>query len=192
MRMFLVSSILLAAIVTNWENASASILFSPTVNYRVSEDKDSNAPASETKSTITGYDIRVGYIMPLGLMLGGTYGTESGTGTVNGSGTTSSGKRYGPTIGIVFETFSLLGTYFISAERSSTFGSTGYNYSGGSGYQFDIGWSWMLFDMIGMGPNVVYRNLTFKNRSNTATGAQSSNGYNVTEIYPNIAFWFKF
>jgi hypothetical protein len=170
------------------QRTEASIAFSPTVNYRASDDKSS--ASAESKTSVTAFDFRLGYILPLGILVGGTYAMESGTGVRSGGNETSLiGKRYGPSLGIVFDTLNFVGTYFMAGDYETKDGSTNYKYTEGTGYQLDLGWTWMLANKIGMGPNIVYKNLNYTKRTAVSTNTQSNSDYRVNEIYPNVAFW---
>lgn len=184
-------TLVLVGLVAFSQQAQAAIAFSPTVSYLVEDRKDDNdTPPTENKSTVTVFDVRLGYIMPMGLFLGGTYAMANGSGKNLSTDTSMSGTRYGATVGIVFERFNLLGTYFLAASENRKLGTAEWKYTGGSGYQIDIGWNFMIANMIGFGPNIVYRNMNYSKR--TISGVETTKNYRNNEIYPNIAFWFKF
>jgi hypothetical protein len=176
-------------------SAEAQIAFSPTVFYSDFNDKDDNSTSNASSSSKNMLiDLRLGFMMLEGIYVGGIYSTEQGSGSSNGVDTLRDGKRYGPSIGLILSDFNFLIHYFVSADLGTKSGSTQNDYSDGSGLQFDAGWKFMLFDIVGIGPQLTYRNINYKKATQTTSTGSSvgTNTYNRSETEPRLAFWVTF
>lgn len=159
--------------------ASANIVFSPGLSY-LSSDVDNNGATSESSNLRA--DVRLGYVMPMGLYLGGMYAHLS-----NDSGSSdSSGSLIGPTVGYssMMGFYTLL-TYHIIGEVGDTT-----KFTGGKGPQIDIGWVFPLSSGFAIGPQFTYRSISF---DKVETGGVSTDtDYTETTIAPYLSLWFMF
>lgn len=159
----------------------ANIVVSPGVSY-ISDKRDETTPGvSSSESQETLIDARLGYILPMGLYLGGMYSST------NSNGTDNSGNMMGPTVGYFSSTtgfYSLL-TYHISGE----FGDTT-KYTGAQGPQVDVGWIFPVTRYFSIGPQLTWRSIEYSKRE--TAGVSVDTDYKRSTIAPYISLWFMF
>ena len=159
----------------------ANIVVSPGVSY-MSDKTDRTTPTVESgESQQTLVDARLGYILPMGLYLGGMY-SHIGSDNAN-----SNGNMMGPTVGYFSSTtgFYTLLTYHISGE----FGDT-VKYTGAQGPQVDVGWIFPVTRYFSIGPQLTWRSIEYSKIESGAVSVDTD--YKRSTIAPYISLWFMF
>ncbi|MCB0378311.1 MAG: hypothetical protein KDD33_07450 [Bdellovibrionales bacterium] len=171
--------------------AQAQIVFSPGVTYQSYDQTESQV--GNTDSQVDGYilDLRFGYLMPMGLYLGGMYSMASGLGAVGGNGDDTKGFSVGPTVGYysMMGFYSLL-TYHIMGETEKTIYSQTSTFTGAKGPQVDIGWVFPLSSFFSIGPQITWKSIEFSKIE--GGGSEADTNYKQTSIQPYISLWFMF
>src|SRR5512135_1853518 len=111
--------------------AQQGLMFSPSLMYYSYDDRDNGGNLAQ----VTGQylDLRLGYVMPYNLYFGGLYSMMD-----RKDGTTDRKRTsYGPSIGVVYNGFELIGTYIFSSQYVEDSGTT---LQKGSGIQIDLGY----------------------------------------------------
>lgn len=174
--------------------AQAGIVFSPNVYYATSDSKDANSNTT-TKSSETNFDLRAGFLMPMGVYLGGIYSMTSAKTDTNGATDKDEGTKMGASVGYMTGGFSLIAHYFLSAEKKLTASDgSSIKFKSGSGFGFDIGYHWMVAGNFGLGPELSYSSITYTKRTLTsgAVSTDVTKNYELAEIMPKIGLWFVF
>lgn len=170
--------------------AVANMVISPGITHVAGEDR-ATTPApltTDSKSNETVIDLRVGYVMPMGLYLGGMYSSISRkAGSVSGSG-----NLLGPTIGYYSYTgFYTLLTYHISGkDKAWTNMGEAVDVTGAKGPQVDVGWVFPVSTYFSLGPQITWRSLEFSKAE--GNGASLDTNYKRTNIAPYLSLWFMF
>ena len=172
------------------------IMIRPAGMYWSTDFKNGFSPTSNTAIRESTVSVGLGYRLDTGIYIGGTYTwmqqenkTETSTSTTE---TKSSHTGYGPTLGIVGTNIYLLGTYIVSPVYTSGTDSSKTTYSGGTGYQVDLGVMFGLGSGVGIGPQFTYYSVTFKKAKNAAGNEIDLDGSSATDIRPLLAFAFSF
>lgn len=161
----------LMAFVFVLSNASAAVVFNPSVFYYTREEKPAN---TEFNQQII--NLKLGYISAQGLYLGAAYDMES---REFGSGATDQDRdSLGATIGYVSGGWQILGTYYFQSELEDYEG-TGYAIE--LGYVFNVG-------SVGIGPLLSYRHWEYDEQN----GASVNPAVEHNNILPSIQFQFVF
>ncbi len=159
----------------------ANFVVSPGISY-ISDKFDQTTPGADSgESQQTLVDARLGYILPMGLYLGGMY-SHIGSSVDN-----QSGNMMGPTVGYFSSTtgFYTLLTYHISGE----FGDTA-KLTGAQGPQVDVGWIFPVTRYFSIGPQLTWRSIEY---SKIESGSVSlDTDYKRSTIAPYISLWFMF
>ena len=150
----------------------------------------SNSNAVTTTTTYTPLSVALGYTFDMGFYLGGIYDMTS-TESKSDPGTTTKFKRTatGVTVGYMKSGWSILAHYLLSAEVAVESATSSVKYTQGSGYIIDLGYSWMLSDMVAMGPYISYFDTTYKKLSDVELTAKNAK---FGGIYPSVALWIMF
>lgn len=153
-----------------------AVMFRPALMYTssVSDDGKFANPNQNTKRTTTRTDLIVGlgYRMANGLYLGVTYysGSSPQKQEVGGAATydfTETWTSYGPSVGYVGTNFFVTGTYHFSPQSTYATSSTTTTFTGGTGYQIDVGYEFDLTDTITVGPQFTYYVASYKRYKNS-------------------------
>ena len=154
------------------------VMFSPSFIFSSYNDRASGSSFAQVSGQYI--DVRLGYVMPSGLYLGGIYDL------MNRTDFTTERKRssYGASLGMVYNGFVLIGSYLISSEFETSSGTT---LKSGSGLQVDLGYLFNVTGSFFAGPQLVYRSITYtKQNSTTVTSTDS------TETIPYVTLAFLF
>jgi hypothetical protein len=155
-------------------NASAAIVFNPSVFYYTRDEKQGSATNTEFKQQII--NLKLGYEYPSGLYLGLAYDMES---RVYGSGVSDQDRKsLGGTIGYVSGGWKFLGSYYFQSELED------YN---GTGYAVDVGYILNL-GSIGIGPLLSYRHWEYDEQNDTPLASNLEHN----NLLPSIQFQFSF
>ena len=163
--------------------ALASFVLSPGVGY-FSAKREETAPLTVSgQTTELRLDFKVGYILPMGLYVGGMYASTNSDDGTNSNG----GNLMGPTIGY----YSMMGfyslfTYHILGEED--FGSD--KYTGAQGPQADIGWIFPLTSYFAIGPQITWRSIEYDKFESNGTSVDTNR--KDTSIAPYVSLWFMF
>lgn len=162
----------------------ANLVISPGISYMTNKvDSQGGNPSEDNE---TRYDIRVGYILPMGLYLGAMY--AGGNLKNSDSDIDGSYSSMGPTVGY----YSLMGfytllTYHITGNYKPT---DNYELSGAKGPQVDVGWVFPLTAYFSLGPQLTWRSLDF---DKAQAGTQTTDvDIKHTSIAPYLSLWFMF
>lgn len=138
--------------------------------------------------------IAAGYILNNGLYIGGIYEMYSDS-TEDNSGTAKKSRTgYGPTLGYVSGGFHIEGSYILAPVLTQTdVAGIETKYFGGTGLIINLGYHWMLSDMIGFGPAIAYQSYDYK-KVKQAGGTETDLTSNVkqSEILPYLSLWVIF
>ena len=161
--------------------AMGSIVLSPGVAYKTSSVEVSGAKTESNQMLIDG---RLGYVLPMGLYVGGMYSILNQGDEVDSNG----GHLMGPSIGY----YSMMGfytllTYHILGEMDTSSTQT---LTGGKGPQIDIGWVFPISSFFAIGPQMSYRSVEFDKVENS--GVSTDTDYKATTIQPYLSLWFMF
>lgn len=157
--------------------AHADIVFAPGISYSTHKE-ETTAGTGESKD-IT-YDLRLGYLHPSGLYLGGMYSKL----TVDDF----DGSSFAATIGFQhYSGFMALFHYHLMAEMDRTATTT---MTDGMGPQIDIGWVFPITYMFSVGPQITYRSINYKKLDNGS--GTSETDITRSDIMPYLTLWFKF
>ncbi|MGE3973880.1 MAG: hypothetical protein AB7F59_05065 [Bdellovibrionales bacterium] len=154
--------------------------------------------ATKTVNTRTDMMVALGYLTDMGLFIGGTYynGTHN-TQESLGDATTSDTKRtyqaYGPTLGFAGDMFYIFGTYHLAPLYTTGTDSLKTTFTGGTGYQVDIGVTFWFNGQIGLGPQLTYYTATYtKQQGSTGVAVDLPATANHAFFRPILAFTFMF
>jgi hypothetical protein len=166
--------------------ALAQIVVSPGISY-TSDKVDVTQPASISGASYetqeTRVDMRLGYILPMGLYLGANY-AHVGQTIGNDS---SSGYLAGPSIGYFSHGTGFYGllTYHVMGEMGD---ST--KFTGAQGPQVDVGWIFPITSVFSIGPQLTWRSIEFGNIESGGTSVNTD--YKRDTIAPYVSLWFMF
>jgi hypothetical protein len=124
----------------------------------------SNKTDTNTTSgaTYTWLDLSAGYTMLMGFYVGAMYHmpsiTEHGT-----SDCTYQHTGYGPSVGYRGDQAYIIGTYFISNQRSGC----GNTYKNGSHYQVDVGYGFDISSNVQVAPQLTYYSYQYADNATT-------------------------
>lgn len=178
---------------------AAGIVIKPAFSYWNHTDDNYTGATSGTltKSNTSRTDMQfgLGYKFDMGLYIGGTYNAASATTKYEG-GTESETKEawtsYGPTVGFMKSNFFIFGTYHLSAEYSTEVSGTKITSYGGSALQFDIGYTFMITNNFGIGPQLTYYSADYKKFKTTGIDTDYPTARKQTDIRPLVHFQFMF
>lgn len=152
-------------------NASAAIVFNPSVFYYTREEKPGN---TEFNQQII--NLKLGYLDTSGLYLGVAYDMES---REYGSGATDQDRdSLGATVGYISGGWQILGSYYFKSELEDYEGT---GYAVDLGYVFNVG-------SIGIGPLLSYRHWEYDEQN----GATVNPKVEHNNVLPSIQFYFVF
>lgn len=174
--------------------------------YKGENNTNSSSPGSPSPAAVestTGFDSRttVGYVLGKGLLIGATYNfgnvkvKRDATSLDESLDETIKNSEFGPTVGWVGGNWKILLTYFTSGTRTddeknadntgAVTGDKSMTYSGLSGFQAQLGYSWMLTPRFGLGPSLVYRTLSYSKQSkaNHITPAEDYSDLSLDDKY---------
>ncbi|MCJ8277214.1 MAG: hypothetical protein HRT44_06405 [Bdellovibrionales bacterium] len=159
-------------------SAWGSIVFAPGLIYE-SVDTENNGVSSS--SDRLNLDLKFGYVLPMGLYLGGMYNMDQ-------YGDDLEANSIGATVGY----YSMMGfyslfTYHFMGERDVNATT---KYTGAAGPQIDIGWVFPLSSFFAIGPQLSYKSLEF---SKIEVGSvETDTNDKRTVIEPSVSLWFMF
>lgn len=162
--------------------ASAGLIFSPSVFYK--NYTDEFGAGNKVETTETFYDIKLGYALSNGLYFGGLY---SGM-TRDQNDVKQSRSSYGASLGYVSGGWFLMGHYLLSSEYKI---GSDVTYTGGTGFQADLGHWFRIANQFFIGPQVTYRTWTYSDLK-TDSGTQSASGVKGSELLPFISLAVMF
>lgn len=159
----------------------AAIHFTPSVTYLEQSEEVGSNPKRDVKMTII--DLRLGYVMDMGLYIGGMYSLHD-----YDLLTDSSDSYFGPTLGYYNAGFFIAATYYLYGERDLSNGQG--KYSDVSGYQVDVSYSVPVTDTFLIGPQLTFHNIEFGDLQ--ISGSSNSIDYKFSGISPyfNLTFIF--
>ena len=160
----------------------AQVVFSPGLAYLSDTQEQTDPTSSNVETSQLRADIRLGYILPMGLYVGGMYAYNS----VDVNGTDSTGFLAGPSVGYhsMMGFYTML-TYHILGETGDTT-----KFTGAKGPPVDIGWVFPLTSSFALGPQITYRSVEF-DKIETA-GSSIDTDLKQTSIAPYLSLWFMF
>ena len=164
--------------------AFAQLVISPGVGYYSSDVESTQGITANTERTETRIDARVGYVLPMGLYLGGMYSHNNvDFGVADGTG-----NLMGPTVGY----YSMMGfytllTYHIVGEFEFDASS---KITGAKGPQVDVGWIFPISAYFGIGPQITWRSIEYDKVEGGGTSVDTD--YKDTSIAPYVSLWFMF
>ncbi len=166
--------------------ALAQFVISPGVGYYSDKQDQSTPGVINQETTETRLDLRVGYVLPMGLYLGGTYAHTSQEACGGGVCGDNSGSMMGPTIGYYsMQGFYTLLTYHIMGEMGDTT-----KFTGAQGPQVDFGWVFPLSSFFAIGPQITWRSIEYDKIESGGTTIDTD--YKQTSIAPYVSLWFMF
>jgi len=142
---------------------------------------------SSTDTQVFNVVSKLGYQWSSGLYLGAAY--ESSASYLNATGTPTPEKRisYGPAIGYGSNGFFIIGSYFSSTTDTKSDGSY---FSGGTGYEVELGYNYPVTSNFYLGVSLVYNNYTWTNYTVGTTVLSQNNSQ--TDTYPALGLGFTF
>jgi hypothetical protein len=168
------------------ERARADILFAPALSYSTETQKVNGGTSVDNRLIVA--DFKLGYLFAEnGLYLGGMYKYEDGS-FLGGS---VKANAIGASIGYVGAAFSLIATYHFLGERKVSSGGTDTKYTGVSGYQFDAAYVMPVSGGFSLGPQLTYRSTAYS-KTQVGGSPQTSNKFEISNVQPGFAFFFKF
>ncbi len=168
--------------------AFANLVIAPSVGYSSSAVNATvpNSLARDTESSSMVLDMKLGYVLPMGLYLGGMYSHISSESCSGNICSDSSGFLMGPSLGYFSMTgFYTLLTYHIMGESGDTT-----KFTGGKGPQVDFGWVFPISSYVSIGPQLTWRSVEFDKIENA--GLTQTTDIKQTDINPYISLWFMF
>ena len=164
--------------------ALAAVVISPGVSYSTNKAEATQPNATQSESAQTVIDARLGYVLPMGLYLGGMYSLI----TMDDGTDKNSGNLIGPSVGY----YSMMGFYSIftyhilgELDLDSTTKLTG-----AKGPQVDVGWVFPLSAYFAIGPQMTYRSVEFDKIEGTGTSIDTDNKFTGIEPYVTLLFMF--
>ncbi len=178
--------LVIAAILGLSGTASANLVLSPGLGYYSdSQEATQPAPGTNSETTETRGDLRLGYVLPMGLYLGGMYSFINSE-TCGATCTDNSGFLVGPTLGYhsMMGFYTLL-TYHIMGEQGDQT-----KFTGGKGPQVDIGWVFPISTYVSIGPQITWRSIEYDKVEGSGTSIDTD--LKRTSIAPYLSLWFMF
>ena len=171
MRLFLALAVFLGVTA-----AKADVIFSPAISYmKVTEqDHGNNTKSAETSA----YDLRLGYLAPSGLYIGGMYSLYKDGDNKGFSGAATLGYYH-------YSGFTALFSYHLIGDMDR---DASFTYKDGMGPQIDIGWNFPLTSSFSIGPQMTYRSLNYKKSDPDTPNVD----FTRSMIYPYVSLWFRF
>ena len=177
---------ILSALLLISQVSVAQVIFSPGIGYYSTETETTDPAPSSSSSTENRIDLRFGYVLPMGLYVGGMYSMVDSETCSGSTCSDNSGFLAGPTIGYNSYTgFYALMTYHIMGEQGD-----GTKFTGGTGPQVDLGWVFPLSAYFSIGPQITYRSIEFAERE--SNGVTVDTDRTATSIAPYLSLWFMF
>ena len=163
--------------------ALAQFVVSPGIGYYSDKSEINN---TESESTETRLDARFGYVLPMGLYLGGTYSYFNQENCSGSTCTDGGGNMLGPTIGYYsMRGFYTLFTYHITGEAGDD-----PKFTGAQGPQVDVGWVFPLSSFFAIGPQLTWRSIEYDKVE--TSGVSQDTDLKNTSIAPYVSLWFMF
>jgi hypothetical protein len=170
---FLLAAILLFSSL----GAKADIVFAPGISYIKATNETTTA---STDTDLTTYDLRLAYLAPSGLYVGGMY-SKMTYGDYDGYSVAASlGFRH-------YSGFYALFNYHLTGEMDRTATTT---MTDGMGPQIDLGWVFPLTHMFFIGPQMTYRSINYKKLD--SGGTTSDTDITRSYVMPYVSLWFEF
>lgn len=167
----------------------SGVVLDASAMYLINNNTNGNTTTSTNQTLLDGV---AGYRFSSPLFLGGLYSYDSTSSTTTNSPTsTNVYTSYGATVGLDTGDWYLLGTYIIGSEDDNTSNNIKTAYTGGSGYQFSLGYRIMVTSNFGIGPEVTYRYLSYTTQQ-VGGAASTSATVNHTALLPYISFTYAF
>ena len=157
--------------------ARAEIIFSPAVGYV--QAKVEEAGTTFVDGSTVYVDARLGYLMSGGIYIGGIYAIESNE--------AASSYYAGGSLGFVAGGFSVIGSFIALGEYDPEGND---KYSGATGFQADISYSYMIASNFAIGPQLSYRSVEFS--TYTVGSSESPTDRTDAQTLPMINIWFVF
>lgn len=158
--------------------AQAEIVFAPGISYSTIKSQTNGATTTDGKTV--SYDLKVGYVHPSGLYLGGMYAITK----FDDNG----GYAAGPTLGYShYSGFYALFTYFLTAQQNTASNS---KLTSGMGPQIDLGWVFPITSVFFIGPQISYRSIGYDKLE--SSGVSASTDQSLSQIMPFVSLWFRF
>ena len=167
----------------------AQVVFAPGIGYYDKSVEATEPAATERTSKETRADLKLGYVLPMGLYLGGMYSMIDGEDCTSASNCNEvNGFLVGPSIGY----HSLTGFYAIFTYNILGESDLGNNnkLTGAQGPQVDLGWIFPLTSYFGIGPQITYRSIEYDKLETTALTQDTDT--KETSIAPYVSLWFMF
>ncbi len=179
--------LIIAAILGLTGTASANLVLSPGLGYYSDATEQSQPSAIDVETTETRADLRLGYVLPMGLYLGGMYSYIDSE-VCSGSCSDNSGFLIGPSVGYSSLTgFYTILTYHIMGEQGDSV-----KYTGGKGPQVDVGWIFPISTYVAIGPQLTWRSIEYDKQEVSALGITQDTDLKQTSIAPYVSLWFMF
>lgn len=130
----------------------------------------------KSKSTVTSYDVNLGYVSAMDLYLGVIYSTANSEDELS---TKTEASIYGPSVGFFFGPgFSIIGSYLLGGKYET--------YKDGTGFQADLGWRSELGKGFFLGAKMSYKTIEYKHKTDSDTKLKES----VVKPYISLGFLF--
>ena len=173
--------------------------FFPVYVLRNDTSSVTTSPGVASESGL-GYDFRntLGYVFWNQLLVGMSYdiyrlttNRANVSGGDEGLDETTQKSEWGPTLGYLGQNWRVLYMYFLSGEKkvdtknSDDSGATGdktITNTAMTGFQLTLGYSFRLWEMVEIGPSLVYRNVKYDKQSKV-------NRLNSAENYENVTLY---
>lgn len=147
------------------------------LSYAQGESEIKTATATtKSKSTVTSYDLNLGYVSAMDLYLGVIYSTSNSEDEVS---TKTDASIYGPSVGFFFGPgFSIIGSYLLGGKYGT--------YKDGTGFQADLGWRSELGSGFFLGAKMSYQTVEYKHETVSTTKLK------LNGVQPYISLGFLF
>lgn len=155
----------------------SGFLFGVDLSYSQGEAEVKTATSStKSKSTVTSYDLNLGYVSAMDLYLGVLYSTSNSEDELS---TKTDASIYGPSVGFFFGPgFSIIGSYLLGGKYGT--------YKDGTGFQADLGWRSELGSGFFLGAKLSYKTVDYKHEDDSTTKLKLSG------VQPYISLGFLF
>ena len=152
------------------------------------DDHTTNYSGQASQDSLTQHvSSKLGYEWSNGFYFGALYESSSMYQNASGTPTPESRVSYGPSIGYFNSGFFGLGSYFLSTNDNLPNGTS---FSGGSGYEFELGYDYNVTSNFYIGISLIYNSFSW-NQLN-AGGSTISQNNAQTDTYPALGIGFQF
>lgn len=166
--------------------ASAELIFSPSLFYKTFTDEFGSGSRRSTNETF--YDVKLGYALSNGLYFGGIYSGMTRRERAGGPANNFERSSYGASIGYVSGGWFLMGHYLIASDYKLGDNLT---FTGGDGFQVDVGHWFQVAGQLYLGPQLTYRTWSYSDVK-TPAGTQGVSGVKGSEFLPFLALALRF